>query len=876
MRRCGLIVGLVAVLCVLMVGMLLPSGEAEAYFSSSEKKDKQCFTMQWLGKLESSDTGKAEDKNGQRTNIYYRAFATRTFCTNKLKNPTKISMSQTVKVDGATEVGVSGKGGFTISTTKNGKGIKVTLADGSSKTFKLSDSNYNGDFKKLADDVQKYLPNDLQNVRGVTELTMEISKYTEKQKLTKNVLNKMSADAEMNEWGSTNNSPTEDCYKGSGAMGWVLCPIVSAASRIGEDLWKDIIEYHLKIPAQAVFESDGGVEQAWSAVRNIANIVFIILFLFVIFSQLTGVGIDNYGIKKIMPKLIVVAILMNLSYIICELAVDVSNILGVSLNNLLSGFAYDVDVGEAMGVGAATVGGLLEIVLGSGGVLLFAFLKEGSLAGAAGAIGLAAFGILIVVVVAILILYAILTIREAGIILLTVLSPVALVCYMLPNTEKYYKKWFDIFKALLVVYPICGAMVGAGQLAGAVLSTVDSAGMKVSAMIVQVLPFFLIPVVLKNSLSLLGNAGAKISSFGMRMGRRASSGVQNAVKNTDRYKDWSGYQKSVTDAARARRTQTRLRGRLAAGGTLSGAEQNRLRRAEDVLLSFEESQIADAASLDGGRFASRRAAMEDRAYREGLDQDIASMKRNGIVIRNERGEEIGRRDYGVEGIQERLAQLSRMQTLDDSQRREVASLSRAALNDPDLKGGGRAVGGALRSDEASAAFKMAMGDALQNDSAMRAKLSEKDAAAASYGESFMANGNNRSVLENGGPATTFEQHRDNNGEDINKRIKSYEMGISQSGAARGEYLDSLQESDFRRIVGDERLMNGLAPADRQAVLDAAKSRFGIEDPATARTSTPTPAPTNPPRQNARPVNPVPSGFAERDSGLVVPHDIHRR
>ena len=56
------------------------------------------------------------------------------------------------------------------------------------------------------------------------------------------------------------------------------------------------------------------------------------MILIVIFSYLTGIGINNYRIKQILPRLILTAILVNLSFIVCLLAVDASNILGSSLN----------------------------------------------------------------------------------------------------------------------------------------------------------------------------------------------------------------------------------------------------------------------------------------------------------------------------------------------------------------------------------------------------------------------------------------------------------------------------------------------------------------------------------------------------------------
>ena len=70
--------------------------------------------------------------------------------------------------------------------------------------------------------------------------------------------------------------------------------------------------------------------------------LFIILLLVVIFSQITGVGIDNYGIKKILPKLIIAAILINLSYWICVAFVDLSNILGNSFQAMFNGLGANI------------------------------------------------------------------------------------------------------------------------------------------------------------------------------------------------------------------------------------------------------------------------------------------------------------------------------------------------------------------------------------------------------------------------------------------------------------------------------------------------------------------------------------------------------
>lgn len=398
--------------------------------------------------------------------------------------------------------------------------------------------------------------------------------------------------------GSGPEGETDPCYAGSGSLGWILCPVITAASGIGEFMW-DQIESVLFVPVGEIFKDDNGVENAWKVIRDIANVIFIILFLAVIFSQLTGVGIDNYGIKKILPKLIVVAILVNLSYVICKVAIDISNIVGSGIDSMLSGFADSVVTVSGASTGWQ-IGSWLTTIAGVGaGVTIWVLLSEGGLSEVGAVIGLAALGIVISILAAVTFMYIILGVRMAGVILCTVLSPVAIVCYALPNTEKIYKKWFDLFKALLVVYPICGAMIGMGQFAGAILASIPNGTMKLMAMIVQVVPFFFVPTLLKNSLSLMGNVGAKLSSMGKTFGRKGSGFAKNTIKGTDAYKGFS--QRSLE--RKAERTVNRLGGRRT---NLNRRQQARMAAANSVLDERAKRQRENEQKSD----LSYRGAMD--------------------------------------------------------------------------------------------------------------------------------------------------------------------------------------------------------------------------------------------------------------------------
>ena len=422
--------------------------------------------------------------------------------------------------------------------------------------------------------------------------------------------------------GSGPEGETDPCYAGSGSLGWILCPVITAASGIGEFMW-DQIESVLFVPVGEIFKDDNGVENAWKVIRDIANVIFIILFLAVIFSQLTGVGIDNYGIKKILPKLIVVAILVNLSYVICKVAIDISNIVGSGIDSMLSGFADSVVTVSGASTGWQ-IGSWLTTIAGVGaGVTIWVLLSEGGLREVGAVIGLAALGIVISILAAVTFMYIILGVRMAGVILCTVLSPVAIVCYALPNTEKIYKKWFDLFKALLVVYPICGAMIGMGQFAGAILASIPNGTMKLMAMIVQVVPFFFVPTLLKNSLSLMGNVGAKLSSMGKTFGRKGSGFAKNTIKGTDAYKRNMKFNQARKANRKAGRTVARL-DRKSGGdpSKLSERQQAKMAAAVDIVQAQKESELKNK---------QKSSRIHRDAIKESLEEGIKKQERKDLA-----------------------------------------------------------------------------------------------------------------------------------------------------------------------------------------------------------------------------------------------------
>lgn len=329
-------------------------------------------------------------------------------------------------------------------------------------------------------------------------------------------------DVDISEKKDEDGEPESSCSGDLGSLGWLICPSMSLGGKLADAGYSSVSMF-LDISPDIFNDNPelGGAKQAWNFFRDIANVVFVLLFLWVIFSQISNVGVSNYGIKKILPKLILGAILINLSFYICQLAVDLSNILGYALKGVLEGASLNA---EAPGVGGLG-GGFVAVLTGALGLVgapLFAFLTV-------------SIPMLIWALLSIAAALLILVFRQAAVILLIAISPIAFAAWLLPNTESLFKKWVSAFKGLLVVFPVVSLMYGSGKLAGAVLSNSSGGIMQFVAMCAPIVPLIATPFVIKSSLNSLGSLGAKLSNNGLM--NFPSNRLKDNVMNKSRFAD---------------------------------------------------------------------------------------------------------------------------------------------------------------------------------------------------------------------------------------------------------------------------------------------------------------------------------------------------
>jgi hypothetical protein len=291
-------------------------------------------------------------------------------------------------------------------------------------------------------------------------------------------------------------------------VGWIVCPVMIFVGKMNDAAFGFLEEILGIRPAVVTSES---TQAAWAAFRDIANVAFVIAFMVIVYSQITSAGISNYGIKKMLPRIVIAAILVNVSFIICAIAVDLSNIVGASVYSLFqNSIAPDVGSDITNASWEEQIAGALAMATAIGVILIVVLLFIGPMA-------LLALGMIILILVA----------RQALVILLIVVAPLAFVAYLLPNTEDWFKKWYKAFIAVLMVYPIVGAVFGVSTLASRVLSSVaadteDSSLLQVIALGVLAVPLFAVPAILKGSLSAAGSIGARLSNLSDRANRAAT------------------------------------------------------------------------------------------------------------------------------------------------------------------------------------------------------------------------------------------------------------------------------------------------------------------------------------------------------------------
>jgi 16S rRNA (adenine1518-N6/adenine1519-N6)-dimethyltransferase len=174
------------------------------------------------------------------------------------------------------------------------------------------------------------------------------------------------------------------------------------------------------------FTTNPFVQTGWSIVRDFANMFFILVL--VVIGLATALRYKEYEAKKTLPLLILIALLINFTPVICGFVIDASNI---AMNFFLS------EVGSGLGSAIEKLGQSWDKYA--------EMIEQGTKPTAVAGYGFT-MAIFTFVTAFIYLIFALLfMVRYVALWTLVILSPIAFFCYILPATKKAWDTWWQQF-----------------------------------------------------------------------------------------------------------------------------------------------------------------------------------------------------------------------------------------------------------------------------------------------------------------------------------------------------------------------------------------------------------------------------------------------
>lgn len=326
-------------------------------------------------------------------------------------------------------------------------------------------------------------------------------------------------------------------------VGWVICPTMRTIARLADKGFAYINKSSLSINYN-LFGNTGKTYSAWEVMRNIANGLFVVVFLYMIYTYLVGRTGNTYSLKRLLPRLLIAVIAINISYYVGVILIDISNIIGDSIwaimKNIYGGGSPVMPLSTS--ANPLSDGNLTKMTGAAMGNTAMVWVLLPLIAAVTITIATISAAAVIVIIM-----------RQAVVAALILAAPLLIVFYLFPNMERFSSQAGRLFMQLLILYPIIALLLGTGQIVslaagswsnqsapygGGTGSIVPDAVAAATA----VVPLLGVWFLFKNLSSIMSSAGSRLSaSFKGRRGEedknarvtgKASAGAANAKNAT--------------------------------------------------------------------------------------------------------------------------------------------------------------------------------------------------------------------------------------------------------------------------------------------------------------------------------------------------------
>ncbi|MBI5072134.1 hypothetical protein HZB93_04610 [Candidatus Falkowbacteria bacterium] len=224
------------------------------------------------------------------------------------------------------------------------------------------------------------------------------------------------------------------------AFDTIMVNLLAGFAKLLGKLFTWVVGMLVDVAAYNSFLQATAVVTGWVIVRDVANMFFVLILL--IISIATILRVEAYSYKKLLPKLLLMAVLINFSKTICGIIIDFAQVIMLTFVNAFQA-AAGANFFQALGINQ-----------------LFSFdnLAEGT--AAAGQqwdlVGTALLAMIVVLVATITVgvLMVVLVARVVVLWTLIVLSPLAYLLASFPQGQTYAKQWWDEFTKNVITGPI--------------------------------------------------------------------------------------------------------------------------------------------------------------------------------------------------------------------------------------------------------------------------------------------------------------------------------------------------------------------------------------------------------------------------------------
>jgi hypothetical protein len=217
-------------------------------------------------------------------------------------------------------------------------------------------------------------------------------------------------------------------------VGWILSPIIALFGKLVV-LLLDIL---VSIAQYNDFINSTAVSYGWVVVRDLCNMFFVLILLIIAFASI--LRIESYNLKTWLPKLIIMAVLINFSKLICGVLIDFTQIVMLTFINAVKDIAGG-NLTEMLGINKI----LTADPEGSGGEI-----TKSSIVGSL----ILALVMVIIATVVILSMLVMLVMRIIMIWIYVVLSPLAYLLASFPQGAQYSQRWWSDFSKNLIIGPV--------------------------------------------------------------------------------------------------------------------------------------------------------------------------------------------------------------------------------------------------------------------------------------------------------------------------------------------------------------------------------------------------------------------------------------